>query len=140
LLLQGALARPSAVGIARDPLQARFISTALLRRRIETEGLMRHIPALAGLALAVTAALPAAAQMATISPAQIGEIFCIARLGNDMDPVEALLTPSLTGAIAEAERLDAEWAAANPGDKPPLGDGIPWQSAPDYASSCQVGT
>ena len=94
--------------------------------------------AFAGLALAF-ATLPAAAQMITISPAQIGQIFCISRLGNDMAPVQGLLAPSLTQAIADAEKMDAAWAAKNPGDKPPLGDGIPWQAFPDYAPQCAAG-
>lgn len=99
---------------------------------------MHRILAFAGLSLALTT-LPAAAQMATISPAQIGWIFCIARLGNDMAPVQGLLTPALSQAIADAEKKDADWAAKNPGEKPPLGDGIPWQAFPDYAPHCAVG-
>lgn len=91
-------------------------------------------------ALLVTAA-PAFAedQMITLRPAQFGEIFCIARLGNDMGPVTGILAAHLADAIAVAESKDAEWAQANPGDKPPLGDGIPWQSWPDYAPQCTVG-
>jgi hypothetical protein len=73
-----------------------------------------------------------------IEPDQIGQIFCIARLGNDMAPVEALLTPGLAGAIDEALYRDGEIAAMNPDEKPPLGDGIPWQSWPDYAPECTV--
>lgn len=106
---------------------------------MRTWGRMNRILAFAGLALALTT-LPAAAQMVTISPAQIGQIFCISRLGNDMAPVKGLLTLALTQAIADAEKKDAEWAAANPGDKPPLGDGIPWQTFQDYAPECTVGT
>jgi hypothetical protein len=98
---------------------------------------MHRILTVAGLALAL-AVQPAAAQMVTITPQQIGEIFCIASLGNDMAPVEALLTPALRTAIADAMARDAEWATANPGEKPPLGDGIPWQAYPDYAPECLV--
>lgn len=76
----------------------------------------------------------------TLKPAQFGKIFCIARLGNDMGPVIGILAAGLTDAIAAAEAKDAEWAEANPGDKPPLGDGIPWQSWPDYAPRCAVGS
>jgi len=100
---------------------------------------MYHTIAFASLALALTT-LPAAAQMITISPAQIGQIFCISRLGNDMAPVQGLLTPALTQAIADAEKLDAAWAAKNPGEKPPLGDGLPWQTFQDYAPQCAAGT
>ena len=100
---------------------------------------MHRTLAFAGLALTLTT-LPAAAQMVTISPAQIGEIFCISRLGNDMAPVQGLLTPALSQAIADAEKKDADWAAKKPGEKPPLGDGIPWQTYQDYAPQCAVGT
>jgi hypothetical protein len=100
---------------------------------------MHRILAFAGLALGLTS-LPASAQMITISPVQIGEVFCIARLGNDMAPVSGLLTHGLAEAIATAEKMDAAWEAENPGEKPPLGDGIPWQTYQDYAPECTVGT
>ena len=99
---------------------------------------MQRIVALAGIALALTIA-PASAQMHTLSPEDVGGIFCISRIGNDMGPVQGLLTTGLAQAIATAEQKDADWAAANPGDKPPLGDGIPWQAWPDYAPECTVG-
>lgn len=89
---------------------------------------------------AVLLALPAWAQPVTLEPEQIGQIFCIARLGNDMAPVEALLTAELATAIVEAREKNDELATANPDEKPPLGDGIPWQAFPDYADSCTVGT
>lgn len=79
-------------------------------------------------------------QPITLTPAQVGEIFCLSRLGNDPEAISGLLTGELTEAIATAERLDAAWAEANPGDKPPLGDGIPWQAWPDYAPRCEVGS
>jgi hypothetical protein len=92
------------------------------------------------LAAAVTLlATPAFAQMVTISPTQIGEIFCIARLGNDMAPVEGLLTPDLTAAIADAQMKNDAIQKAHPDEKPPLGDGIPWQAFPDYADQCKPG-
>jgi hypothetical protein len=91
------------------------------------------------LAVAACSAPALGQDMVTMTPAQVGQIFCIGRLGNDMAPVLAILTPELTAAIADAEAKDAAFEAANPGDKPPLGDGIPWQTAPDYAASCTVG-
>lgn len=98
---------------------------------------MRHLTA-AILPLVLLTALPAQAQMVTISPEQIGQIFCIGSLGNDMAPVEALLTPDLTAVIAGAWVKNAQAESANPGDKPPLGDGIPWRSYPDYADGCEA--
>lgn len=81
----------------------------------------------------------AADGMVTIKADQIGQIFCLSRLGNDEGAIAGLLSPDLTAAIDEAWAKDAAWAEANPGDKPPLGDGIPWQSYPDYAAECTVG-
>ncbi len=55
-----------------------------------------------------------------------------------MAPVEALVTPSLQKAITAAERLNAAFARKHPGDKPPLGDGLPWQGTADYAPQCRA--
>ena len=71
-----------------------------------------------------------------LSPQQIGDIFCITRLGNDMAPIEAIITASLKKAIAKADALDRAWEKKNPGEEPPLGDGIPWQNSQDYAPKC----
>lgn len=100
---------------------------------------MRHLTTIGLLPLVLLSALPAQAQMVTISPEQIGQIFCIGSLGNDMAPVEALLTRDLSAVIADAWIKDAQAEAANPGDKPPLGDGLPWRTYPDYADGCSVG-
>ncbi len=77
--------------------------------------------------------------MATLKPEQVGQIFCFSRLGNDEAAVEGILSPALKSAIADAWSKDDAWEKANPGDKPPLGDGIPWQAWPDYAAECSVG-
>lgn len=104
---------------------------------------MRRLALAAALTGALAAPLllvtPAAAQMVTLSPEQIGQIFCISRLGNDMAPTEGLLTAALEAAIDVADAKNDAWEDANPGDKPPLGDGIPWQAWPDYAAQCTVG-
>jgi hypothetical protein len=73
---------------------------------------------------------------ARLSPLQIGQIFCIARTGNDMAPIEAITTPALRQAIARADARESSWAKRNPGEKPPLGDGLPWQGSQDYTSDC----
>jgi len=89
----------------------------------------------------VMATIPAPAQDGPIllSPEAIGQIFCLARAGNDMAPVEGLLTDDLSFTIAKAEAENEAWAAAHPGEKPPLGDGVPWGDFPDYTPSCTVG-
>ena len=99
---------------------------------------MRHLITASLLPLVLLTSLPAQAQMVTISPEQIGQIFCIGSLGNDMAPVEALLTPELSAAIAEAYAVSDAYEAANPGDKPPMGDGVQWRSWQDYADGCTV--
>ncbi len=53
-----------------------------------------------------------------------------------MAPIEAIITPGLKKAIAKADALDAAYEKKNPGEKPPLGDGLPWQSSPDYSAKC----
>ena len=94
---------------------------------------------IAATVIAVLAAAPALAQPANLTPRQIGEIFCAARTGNDMMPVTALLSETLTTAIADAEAQNEVIAKARPDEKPPLGDGIPWQAYPDYADRCAPG-
>lgn len=100
---------------------------------------MRHHFVFGILPIMLSASLPAQAQMATIEPEGIGQIFCIGSLGNDMAPVEALLSADLAALVADAEVKNAAFEAANPGDKPPLGDGLPWRTWPDYADGCTVG-
>lgn len=98
---------------------------------------MRHLAF--ALPFVLLSGLPAQAQMITITPEQVGQIFCIGSLGNDMTPVEALLTPQLMDTVARAWASDIEFEAANPGEKPPLGDGLPWRTWQDYADTCVVG-
>ncbi|HZY69077.1 MAG TPA: hypothetical protein VFE52_10835, partial [Devosia sp.] len=75
-----------------------------------------------------------------LKPEQVGEIFCLSRLGSDDAAISGLLTPALAADIDAAGVANDAWIAANPPDeKPPLGDGIPWQSYPDYAPECSVG-
>jgi hypothetical protein len=100
---------------------------------------MRHRHIALILPLLLSAALPAQAQMPTIEPEQIAEIFCIGSLGNNMAPVEALFSSDLEALVAEAWEKNAAYEAAHPGDKPPLGDGLPWRTWPDYADGCTGG-
>lgn len=96
--------------------------------------------AIALAALPLLHAAPALAEMATVSPMQIGEIFCIARLGNDDGILAGTMTDELRALIAYAEARNQTIADAAPDEKPPLGDGIPWSSFPDYAAKCTVGS
>jgi hypothetical protein len=91
------------------------------------------------LALAALFLLPAATFAAESAPADFGAAFCKGSIDNDMTAIEAALTPDLAKVIAEAEAKNAEIQAAAPDEKPPLGDGLPWRSWPDYADGCEVG-
>ncbi|MDR3472525.1 MAG: hypothetical protein P4M09_12670 [Devosia sp.] len=75
---------------------------------------------------------------ANLTAAQLGEIFCIGRLANEMAPLETLLTADLARRIADAEARNAAFVAAHPGKRAPLADGVPWQGKPAYARECQM--
>jgi hypothetical protein len=69
----------------------------------------------------------------------VAEAFCKARLAQDEKATMALLTPSLVAAIEEAQARSAVIAKTAPDEKPPLGDGIPFQAFPDVPESCEAG-
>ena len=98
---------------------------------------MRHLATAAAVLLVLAGS--ASAQTIALTPEQIGQIFCMARVGDDMAPVKGLLTDDLRDAIAAAEAISDEIGLLHPDEKPPLGDGIPWQAFPDYAPQCEAG-
>lgn len=102
---------------------------------------MHHLATAAIIPMLLLCALPAQAQseMVTITPEQVGQIFCIGSLGNDMTPVGAMLSDDLRSLIDDAFARSNEYELAHPGDKPPLGNGVPWRSWQDYADGCTVG-
>jgi hypothetical protein len=77
--------------------------------------------------------------MVTLKPEHLGQIFCFSRLGNDEAVLDGVLTAELKTAIADAWTKNEAYEKQYPGEKPPLGDGIPWQAWPDYAAECTVG-
>ncbi|PSJ61379.1 hypothetical protein [Pseudaminobacter soli (ex Li et al. 2025)] len=77
-----------------------------------------------------------AAQTAT----ELAKAFCQTRVEDNAAGTRNLLTPSLRDAVAEAENRNDAIAKANPDDKPPFGDGIPYQTYPDLAPVCEPGT
>ena len=93
---------------------------------------------LVGLLLA-SAALPAGGAFAADDPSAIVEAFCKARLAGDETATLALLTPSLVKVIDEAKARNEVIAKATPDEKPPFGDGIPYQAFPDSAQGCEAG-
>jgi len=72
-------------------------------------------------------------------PRAVGEAFCKERLVNDEMATFALLTPSLIKVINETKTRNDVIAKATPDEKPPFGDGIPYQAFPDVAPVCEVG-
>jgi hypothetical protein len=86
--------------------------------------------------LLVLLPLPAAADQSAATA--FGEAFCAASVDDDMTPIQARLSPELAGLLDAAIARNAEFEAAYPGEKPPLGDGIPWTSWSDYADGCAV--
>jgi hypothetical protein len=101
---------------------------------------------LAALLATTLTALPAlagdnerAGQMVVLKASQIGQIFCLSRTGNDEAVISGILTEDLNQAIKVAEGKNDEYVKKYPDEKPPLGDGLGWQSTPDYADTCDVG-
>lgn len=84
-------------------------------------------------------ALFASDTLAAEDPPAIANAFCKARLADDEAATLALLTPSLVKTIEEAKARSDVIAKATPDEKPPFGDGIPYQSFPDLAPGCEAG-
>ena len=85
------------------------------------------------------AALPTASPAAETA-LETGDAFCKSRLASDDAALRLLLSPSLVKIVEEAERRNAIIAEASPGEKPPFGDGLPYQSFQDHATGCTPGT
>jgi hypothetical protein len=88
----------------------------------------------------LVAALFAGGAFAGDDPRVVASAFCKARLADDEPATLALLTPSLVKVIDEAKSRNDVIAKATPDEKPPFGDGIPYQSFPDVAEGCEVGS
>ena len=105
-----------------------------------------HRLALATLLATTLIALPAFAdgngaegRMVVLKANQIGQIFCLSRIGNDEAVIKGILTDGLATAIKIAVDKSDAWAKKNPDEKPPLGDGLGWQSSPDHGDTCDIG-
>ena len=77
--------------------------------------------------------------LAAEGAAELAAAFCTARMADDEAMVKPLLTPSLLALIGEAETRNKVIAEAVPDEKPPFGDGIPYQAFPDKADTCRPG-
>lgn len=68
------------------------------------------------------------------------QIFCnYTKTGNDDIPQQRLTT-QLAADIEAAKKVNDKFVNAAPSDKPPLGDGIPFQALQDTATGCEVRT
>jgi hypothetical protein len=87
--------------------------------------------------------IAASVSIARADPAEdagkLAEIFCQLGKNNGEFGRLYLVTKSLSAVIAEAIKKNGEFATAHPGEKPPLGDSIPFQSYPDVAPVCKPG-
>jgi hypothetical protein len=93
---------------------------------------MRHFHCcglLACLAAPVQAADPAEVQ-------RLAEAFCAAVRSGDEAGAEVLMSPALRDGIAALRVANEAFLAANPGEKPPLGNGLRLTAWQDYPESC----
>ena len=68
----------------------------------------------------------------------IAGLFCQMANGGHKEGVEYLLSKSLLEKVQAAQAKNDELQAATPDEKPPLGDGVPYQSFPDLAPVCRA--
>ena len=66
----------------------------------------------------------------------VAKSYCVAMIANDEAKAEMLLSDSLRLAITKARETNRLFEAAHPGDKPPLGDGLPLTAYTDQPSKC----
>ncbi len=82
----------------------------------------------------------AAAARAPGSLEHLAGVFCQSHGDIGIGARAPYLSPDLVEAIAAAESANQGFIDVHPDEKPPLGDGIPWQSAPDLAEICIPGS
>lgn len=96
---------------------------------------MRKLVATLALGLAVTGAAAAQDDLGT----PYVQAFCVLADAEGGMGRLYLVTPGLNDTIMAALAENARLQAETPDEKPPLGDGIPWQSYPDAAPVCEAG-
>ena len=97
---------------------------------------MRKWAAVLSIALAASGGA-ALAQEVDVEP--YVQAFCSLRTADNGAARIYLLSPSLAAAVMEAQAKNAVLQAETPDEKPPLGDGVPYQSYPDAAPRCGPG-
>jgi len=73
------------------------------------------------------------------SPELAGLVFCRVASPEIGKGLLYIFTPPFAQLVDDALRHSDEIALAKPDEKPPLGDGIPYQSFPDTSPECEVG-
>lgn len=96
---------------------------------------MRRLAATLAFGLALTGAAAAQDDLGT----PYVQAFCVLANAEDGMGRLYLVTPGLSDAIMAALGKNEKLQAETPDEKPPLGDGIPWQSFPDVAPVCEAG-
>lgn len=74
------------------------------------------------------------------TPESVAQIFCETTQDGNNEPPDDILSASLIEEIRIANQKNQHAIEMEPGDKPPLGDGIPYQGYQDHAPGCAVGT
>lgn len=94
---------------------------------------------LAALLISMTAFGASAEDQPRSAAAAFGAAFCLMKDNPPGADLMVLATPSLAAEIGKALAKNDEIQKAHPDEKPPLGDGIPFQSYPDVSPKCEVG-
>jgi len=106
-----------------------------MTRISENDDVIRSVCLTLAAGLALTGA--AAAQVDLGTP--YVQAFCVLSSAEDGMGRLYLSSPGLNEAIMKAVAENERLQATAPNEKPPLGDGIPWQSFPDVAPVCEAG-
>lgn len=89
--------------------------------------------------LSITLAASSAAVAQDIDAEPYAQAFCSLRQADGGAARLYLLSPSLMAAVMGALEENARLQAETPDEKPPLGDGVPYQSRQDFAPECEPG-
>jgi hypothetical protein len=94
---------------------------------------------LAAAVISMTSLVASAEDQPRSAAAAFGEAFCLMKDNPPGADLMVLVTRSLAEEIQKALAKNDEIQKAHPDEKPPLGDGVPFQSYPDLSPKCEVG-
>ena len=73
------------------------------------------------------------------APDHVAGKFCRLSAEEDgHDQIKKILSRDVRDLWGQAQAASDAWGRENPGEKPPLGDGVPLQAFPDFAPICKV--